>query len=971
MSATACTLCPVGYSQPNPEFPYCEYTPAGYYNPSNVDNTAGLIAHYSFWGTNRLQDGTGITGPLSVSGSPTYVSDTTGPFSASEYANANPGTGSYFNVPSVDFDPSSLSVCIWFRFAITSQYYPRIWSFSNAVNAVHEFALLKVDTGTTMQLYFSGGNGATGFAYNFANAINTNWRHVCVTKSTSWTVYDNNVAASAGTGDFTRIVRSVNYIGKGSYSGDLVMQGSLDDFRIYKIALTASQVTSLFNFRNVLPCPAGSFQPLAAQDTCVACGPGTNQASSGQASCSTCSDATKIYNTWYGGISCPNANNDANVCSINQLPTTTVSIVPGQATFTIGANTLSFNCPSGTYSPNVNSITGNLLMNNTCTFLGSTSATCTAGKCCAWPSRFDGGTTASGNFAAVADAINTVVFTLGNYVGTYIAIDLVSSQFVDSILVFDRTSAWTDCDREDSLKVYVGDYLSGTAALVQTSNRLYDKTLNNTLCYTGLTADRGYRNPLWISCKTTGRYIYIVAEAKAYMNPQEITVLSAPPCTLCAPGSYSTNAVPTVRCSLCPASTYQSASGASSCTSCASGTYSSALGATSAASCIVVAPSSVSASVAPSVVANDPRYLYYAFTAGTLSFTTTQTLVADILVVGGGGGGGADIGGGGGAGGLVYQKNVSMSAGTYTVTVGAGGATRPATGVGIPNTVNGNDGVASKIVFAGATLTYVGASGTTVSFEGKGGGGGGNYAQSVATAGISGGSGGGGSDNNDATCSPGGSSTQGSTYFNGSANAPGGYAGSSGFCGIDGATYRAGGGGGAGGPGAIPNGGPGLRIDITGLNTWYAAGGGGGTIGHPGGLGGSGIGGNGYKTQAAPYDAVAHAGRANTGSGGGGGSYCNAGDDNSGGAGGSGIVIIRIMSLYNVGCSAGYVDANGTCAACAANTFQNGSICQACPAGSTSAAASAACVCSPGYALANSVCTLCASGTCILSVGSV
>jgi len=71
-------------------------------------------------------------------------------------------------------------------------------------------------------------------------------------------------------------------------------------------------------------------------------------------------------------------------------------------------------------------------------------------------------------------------------------------------------------------------------------------------------------------------------------------------------------------------------------------------------------------------------YRAHKFTAnGTL--TVPKSIVADVLLVGGGGGGGTpDTGnsrraGGGGAGGLIYT-NVVIAAGTYPVTIGAGGA---------------------------------------------------------------------------------------------------------------------------------------------------------------------------------------------------------------------------------------------------------------------------------------------------------
>ena len=57
-------------------------------------------------------------------------------------------------------------------------------------------------------------------------------------------------------------------------------------------------------------------------------------------------------------------------------------------------------------------------------------------------------------------------------------------------------------------------------------------------------------------------------------------------------------------------------------------------------------------------------------TNGTFTLLGAST-PCDILIVGGGGGSGN---GGGGAGGLIYQTGVSVPAGTYSVTVGAGGS---------------------------------------------------------------------------------------------------------------------------------------------------------------------------------------------------------------------------------------------------------------------------------------------------------
>ncbi len=125
-----------------------------------------------------------------------------------------------------------------------------------------------------------------------------------------------------------------------------------------------------------------------------------------------------------------------------------------------------------------------------------------------------------------------------------------------------------------------------------------------------------------------------------------------------------------------------------------------------------------------------------------LSFTQSGSLIVtgsgtiELLVVGGGGGGGElgpvsdntgiKIAGGGGAGGLVHKESFAVSAGTYTVTVGAGGA------IGVNG---GNSSVFSVTAYGGG---YGARGGSGERKGGDGGSGGG--ANSGWTAHVDGGS---------------------------------------------------------------------------------------------------------------------------------------------------------------------------------------------------------------------------------------
>jgi hypothetical protein len=243
------------------------------------------------------------------------------------------------------------------------------------------------------------------------------------------------------------------------------------------------------------------------------------------------------------------------------------------------------------------------------------------------------------------------------------------------------------------------------------------------------------------------------------------------------------------------------------------------------------------------------------------------------LVIGGGGSGGGTAGGGG-AGGYLYNTSVPITATSYPITVGAGGA---ATANGA---VNGNPGANS--VFS--TLTAIGGGygathGGNVGGNGGSGGGGGMLSNATGV----GGAGGVGSQGNNGGLAPSISGWVGNNGGGGGAGSAGSPGGNS--------------------PGS-GNGGAGVSNSITGSAIFYAAGGGAGEVsGSYVGAGGSSIGGSGQ------IDTVGTAGVANTGSGGGGGSYN--GSYWGGGAGGSGVVIISYPVNSGIVATGGTITTSG------------------------------------------------------------
>lgn len=257
----------------------------------------------------------------------------------------------------------------------------------------------------------------------------------------------------------------------------------------------------------------------------------------------------------------------------------------------------------------------------------------------------------------------------------------------------------------------------------------------------------------------------------------------------------------------------------------------------------------------------------------TVSSLGTSGGTVEYLLVGGGGGGGwttdeASGAGGGGGGGGVITGTTNLSASSYAVTVGAGGA---------PNTNGGDTSIFGAVAKGGGYGGTYSSSSPATSTPGSGGSGGG-AGQSWPDVSVDGG-------NTVATQGSEGGSTETGTgvgdEFNGGAG--GGGAGATGESVI---RQTAGGDGGAG----IANS---LR---TGTTAYYAGGGGGAganAASSPGGAGGLGGGGAGavHSSSGTPAASDAVAGTANTGGGGGGGNG-NLGDADAA-SGGSGIVVIR------------------------------------------------------------------------------
>jgi len=285
------------------------------------------------------------------------------------------------------------------------------------------------------------------------------------------------------------------------------------------------------------------------------------------------------------------------------------------------------------------------------------------------------------------------------------------------------------------------------------------------------------------------------------------------------------------------------------------------------------------------------------FTASSTNLVIPAgTSISDVeylVVAGGGGGGGSFRGGGGGAGGLLTsvtgdatatggstQSKLTLTAGTWTVNVGAGG-----TGV---NVYYGTEGGHSTIVNPSSTTVVTAIGGGRGGFY-TGNNAGGNGGSGGGSAGFSSANGSGGS-------GTAGQGNDGGTGYSGNIQCGGG-GGGAGAAGVNGGNGGTSGDGGNGVISTIISTSEATANsvgEVVGSDVWFAGGGGAGAYvdGNNFPIGGLGGGADGVYGDS-PYSNGNDASHPNTGGGGSGSSGDQTASLGTGGDGADGIVIIR------------------------------------------------------------------------------
>ncbi|WPV00721.1 LamG-like jellyroll fold domain-containing protein [Mucilaginibacter sp. cycad4] len=160
---------------------------------------------------------------------------------------------SYATMPTGIVKPlSDYTISSWVKMDALANWM-RIFDFGTGTS---KYMFLSVQTGTAGQVRFGIKNGGTeqGLTYNYAVPLNT-WTHFAVTQAGStFSMYINGslVATTTAITIKPSAIDSTtqNYLGKSQW-GDPMFNGSIDEFKIYSRALSASEIAAGYTSQSI------------------------------------------------------------------------------------------------------------------------------------------------------------------------------------------------------------------------------------------------------------------------------------------------------------------------------------------------------------------------------------------------------------------------------------------------------------------------------------------------------------------------------------------------------------------------------------------------------------------------------------------------------------------------------------------------------------------------------------------------
>ena len=159
------------------------------------------------------------------------------------------GQSQYMQIPPFLFGGGSFTVCFWYYSFYTSLY-AGMFNFNNTgfVDAMVMYMWSPFNFYTND----SNAGGLVNTGLSSTGFADTVWSHVTLkcTFSTptncSYKLYANGINTQTFTGSaITNVTRTLNYIGKTGFQNSYPKM-YLDDFRLYNVALTDAQITSIY-----------------------------------------------------------------------------------------------------------------------------------------------------------------------------------------------------------------------------------------------------------------------------------------------------------------------------------------------------------------------------------------------------------------------------------------------------------------------------------------------------------------------------------------------------------------------------------------------------------------------------------------------------------------------------------------------------------------------------------------------------
>ena len=227
------------------------------------DESSGTTVADSSSSGGGLYDGT--LGTAGTGGSATFSTDCQVGTHALSLSDSNRG-GGYVTAPAPEaLAPGDLTIAVWIKLAAatSAENWERVFDFSSGSTSNAFFYLTaRASDVSKIPLRFgiskSGHTTAAEQRLESPSAITANaWHHIAIVLPAGATytgaLYIDGVVVatnSAMTLHLSDVVTTtLNWLGRSPFTNDPFFNGSLDDFRIYKRALSATEISALFLLR--------------------------------------------------------------------------------------------------------------------------------------------------------------------------------------------------------------------------------------------------------------------------------------------------------------------------------------------------------------------------------------------------------------------------------------------------------------------------------------------------------------------------------------------------------------------------------------------------------------------------------------------------------------------------------------------------------------------------------------------------